>query len=590
MASSSHPTLDETMNTQPNVTCLPNEDANVNLFQRRKRTKTSIVWAEYKEVVLPNGEKKAECIHCKYKLRIHASGSTTHFGRHLQRSVKRAASRRQQHINFPLDDSSGGTSVLSALTGKFDMTVMRELIAQWVLMHEHPFTIVEEEGLNNMLKYGIPGWSRVSRNTCKNDCVKVYEIEKQKLNTLLKGVRRISLTTDLWNSNNQKLEYMVLTGHWIDDNWKLNKRVLNFVRLPTPKGGVQIADAIYKCLAEWEIEDKVQMISVDNASSNDVAIRVLKQNFTITRQLSCGGKMFHVRCCVHILNLMVQDGLSQIRRIINKIHESVVYINGSEGRMKVFAEIVQQLRLPCRKLILDCKKRWNSTYDMLEIAIKFKEVFPRYKERDEGYEHRPDKEDWVKVEKVCEILRVFSTMTNIISETNYPTSNVFLRQVCRIKILLDKKSESEDEFIRQMVRKMKEKCDKYWGQCNLLMAVAAILDPRYKIKVIEFSFPKMYSDIEAQANATTVRDTLYEVYGEYANDCQSSSVVRRGTIERVGLEVIPGGSMGGADDWEFDDFLNEVETIEPNKSQLDIYLSEPCYKCQGNSENFDALD
>ncbi|XP_031250241.1 zinc finger BED domain-containing protein RICESLEEPER 2-like [Pistacia vera] len=331
-------------------------------------------------------------------------------------------------------------------------------------------------------------------------------MEKQKLKTLLKGVRRISLTTDLWNSDNQKLEYIVLTGHWIDDNWKLNKRVLNFVHLPIPKGGVQIADAIYKCLAEWEIEDKVQTISVDNATSNDVAIRVLKQNFTITRQLSCGGKMFHVRCCAHILNLMVQDGLSQIRRIINKIRDNVVYINGSEGRLKVFAEIVQQLRLPCRKLIIDCKTRWNSTYDMLEIAIKFKEVFPRYKERDEGYEHCPNKEDWVKVEKVYEILRVFNTMTNIISGT--------------------------------------------------------ILDPRYKMRVIEFSFPKMYSDVEARANATTVRDTLYEVYGEYANDCQSSSVVLRGKIERVGLEVIPEGSMGGADDWEFDDFLDEANALK----------------------------
>ncbi|XP_031274167.1 uncharacterized protein LOC116132638 [Pistacia vera] len=180
MGSTSQPTLDETVNTQPSVTCPSNEDANDNLFQRRKRAKTSTVWAEYKEVVLPNGEKKAECIHCKYKLQIHASGSTTHLGRHLQRCVKRAASRRQQHINFPPADSSKGTSVLPALTDEFNMMVMRELVAQWVLMHEHPFTVVEEEGLNNMLKYEIPEWSRVSRNTCKNEhpffCLGLYNL------------------------------------------------------------------------------------------------------------------------------------------------------------------------------------------------------------------------------------------------------------------------------------------------------------------------------------------------------------------------------------------------------------------------------
>ena len=39
----------------------------------------------------------------------------------------------------------------------------------------------------------------------KKICEKVYEIEKKKLKDTLKSINKISLTTDLWKSTNQKL-------------------------------------------------------------------------------------------------------------------------------------------------------------------------------------------------------------------------------------------------------------------------------------------------------------------------------------------------------------------------------------------------
>ncbi|XP_031275889.1 zinc finger BED domain-containing protein RICESLEEPER 2-like [Pistacia vera] len=340
----------------------PENVENDNQLERKNIAKTSFVWSEFTEVVLPGGIRKGECIHCKTKLKITASGSTTQFNRHLKRCAKRTAHLRQQQINFPPSNSQGGSNVLPTLRGQFSMLKMREFIAHWVLMHEHPFSIMEEEGLNNMMKYGIPEWTPISSNTC-----------------------------------NQRMEYMVLTGHWIDDHWKFNRRVLNFIHFPSPRSSVAIADAIFKCLMDWGIEAKVHTISVDNASSNDVAVKVLKDNFQVIGKLICGGKMFHVRCCAHILNLVVQDGLYHIIHIIEDICYTVSYINSSESRLKVFAEIVQQRRLPFRKLILDCKTRWNSTYDMLTTAMQFRRVFPCLKERDLSFHYCPKEEDWDKV-------------------------------------------------------------------------------------------------------------------------------------------------------------------------------------------------
>ena len=94
-------------------------------------------------------------------------------------------------------------------------------------------------------------------------------------------------------------------------------------------------------------------------------------------------------------------------------------------------------------------------------ALQFKDVFPMYKERDAHYLYCPSEEDWEKCRKVCSILEVFYTTTHVFSGSEYPTSNLFLHEVYTIKEMLDKKAEDDDEFIRSMVARMKEKFDKY---------------------------------------------------------------------------------------------------------------------------------
>ena len=66
------------------------------------------------------------------------------------------------------------------------------------------------------------------------------------------------------------------------------------------------------------------------------------------------------------------------------------------------------------------------------------------------------------MEKFFEILEVFNSITKIISVSDYPTANLFLNEVYRVKVLLDKKVNDENKFIQAMVVEMKSKFDKYW--------------------------------------------------------------------------------------------------------------------------------
>jgi hypothetical protein len=101
----------------------------------------------------------------------------------------------------------------------------------------------------------------------------------------------------------------------------------------------------------------------------------------------------------------------------------------------------------------------------------------------------PSVDDWVKVENVCHILEVFNEVTKIVSGSNYPTYNLFLPEVWKLRDVLGKKSKDANVYVRTMAEKMYLKFEKYWGECNLLMAVGAVLDPRFKLKLVQFCFP-----------------------------------------------------------------------------------------------------
>ena len=127
-----------------------------------KKAKTSEVWIDFKEVLV-NGKKKAKCLHCSSLFSMTKSGTTSSYKRHLQICLKRKLNlkeaQQQAQLNFPPVDAPP-SSIRPLYTGKFDMEVMREAVAHWIMAHEHPFTILEKELFNIMMKHGMLEWQK----------------------------------------------------------------------------------------------------------------------------------------------------------------------------------------------------------------------------------------------------------------------------------------------------------------------------------------------------------------------------------------------------------------------------------------------
>ncbi|XP_061359312.1 zinc finger BED domain-containing protein DAYSLEEPER-like [Gastrolobium bilobum] len=222
----------------------------------KKRRKTPTVWNEFHEVTLPNGQRKAVCNYCKAKFATGGCGaSTSHLRRHSESCLRRKIDQsrlKQSTISF--QPTSSALNPFLTPGGKYSNLKMREIIATAIMVHKYPFSIVKDTVWMWAFKFANPDFEKVSRQTIKSDCMAIYQAEKKCLKAELMNVNRSSITTDMWRSNHQVAEYMVITGHYIDSEWKLQKRVLSFIKVPPPRRGVDVADAIFKCLESWVLD------------------------------------------------------------------------------------------------------------------------------------------------------------------------------------------------------------------------------------------------------------------------------------------------------------------------------------------------
>ena len=71
-------------------------------------------------------------------------------------------------------------------------------------------------------------------------------------------------------------------------------------------------------------------------------------------------------------------------------------------------------------------------------------------------------------------------------------------------------------MISRVAESMLSKFNSYWVNVNVVMVVVAILDPRYKMKLLEFYYPNIYdnnSDLEIEK----IKNLCYDLLDEYGD-------------------------------------------------------------------------
>lgn len=557
----------------------------------RKRKKKSLVWEHFTVEAAGGGCTRACCKLCKQTF-AYSSGSkvagTSHLKRHITLgSCPKIKSMERDHLEFSSGLKYEGGSgppkrrYRTTLNNMFDQEDSTEKLAKMIILHEYPLHMVEQAAVLVFAQGLQPRFRMPSFNEIEEEIFSVYQKEKQKLMRMFGTMPgRISLTICLWTTS-QTLGYVCLNGQFIDNDWKLHRRMLNFMMVSSPHSENALSEVIGVSLSEWNMKSKLFTITLDNnCSSHDIYSANLRDHLSNKNMLMLKGQLFVVRCYANILNVVAQDLIASIHGIIYNIRESVKFVKASPTREEKFAEIALQLEIPSTKsLSLDIAMEWDTTYHMLISALEYKQAFTVLETCDDHYNEAPSMEDWRKVEVVSTYLRLLYESAHAITSTSEPTANLFFQEAWKIELELTHNLTHEDPIISSFGKEMHEKFDKYWKDCSLVLAIAVVMDPRFKMKYIEFSFSKLYGE-EAPKYVKVVDDAIHELYEEYVSqplpstptyEEQSNMANGNGTGA-----YHQGSTLTSARNelLDFDIFISETAVNQNTKPEIEQYLEE----------------
>ena len=211
-----------------------------------------------------------------------------------------------------------------------------------------------------------------SADTLKRDIMKSFSTVREGVKKeVIRNNSMFSLTTDLWTSPNN-IAFMAVTIHYINEDWKIVSIILDFVAFSGAHEGLKISEAI-RCIAdEFGLKGRILSLCCDNATNNDVMIADLIEKGYLPNKES------HQRCFAHVLNLAAENALKEIKSPLEKLRKIIKTIRASPQRHEKFKEICTVARVKYRKPILDVVTRWNSSQNMLEIALLLKEAIKKY--------------------------------------------------------------------------------------------------------------------------------------------------------------------------------------------------------------------
>ncbi|KAL0785403.1 hypothetical protein Bca101_001649 [Brassica carinata] len=566
---------------------------------KKPQATRSVVWNDFTRT--KEDRDMCTCNHCHRKFGCATSKGTSNLNKHLLSCKPYKA--------WSASQAPGARNVTSdgkLTTVKVSEEIFRNASNELLVLAELPLSFIESVAWRHFCNR-VNLYTPHSRRTATRDIVKMYVSRKAALRNWFKSTKqRVSLTTDIWTAQSTGASYMVVTVHFVGANWQLRKLIIGFKYI-TDHRGQTIADVLLECLAEWGIQ-KVFTVTVDNATANTSALRRFQAEFSAlgNEALVMQGEFMHVRCAAHIINLIVKEGLAEICDNVLAIRNAVQYVRSSTPRLKSFELRVESGRMTRGSLPLDVKTRWNSTFLMLQRAIKFRLAFDKMEAEDRLYNDHfnetengtkrvgpPAIDDWNVVQRLVKFLHIFYNSTLVVSASSSVCSHNCYGEIVTIEKNLIRLSNSLDRDLKSKALDMKAKFEKYWDgvkKINKILIVASVFDPSKKMQFAKMCFEKLYGKdtTEAKALSQSVLDLMVDMFKEYSSRHMTEATVHPSqsteASSSTGQENVVAENLEGMemldDDTEYErmDFAYTelvAETgVQEATDELEMYLKE----------------
>ncbi|CAB5374274.1 unnamed protein product [Rhizophagus irregularis] len=392
----------------------------------------SYVWNHFTKDPDYKNNKKANCNYC-HKTYICSAGTTSGISKHLKKfHATKLLTEGNQKVNKSILD------MLNESKWSYDKDIMMKILIRWIVIHQHSFTIVEENYFINFVHSLHPSAKIPSADTIKNKIMTYYEEDKVKMKALLKDLPgKVSFTMDCWTSPLTK-SFLSITAHFINKEWNLQNIIIDFIQTQDSHTGSNIKDAFLLGISNMSLESKIMGITTDNASNNSTFMTSLSI-WAAENVVNFNKKEQHIRCFAHSINLSVKEALSCLDGEISLALEYIVF-HDKDLKKYTFSE-----------------------------------------------------EKWAIFEQIKNFLEIFKEVTVIMSGSHYPTLsltvplyNILIDHVEDV-IGNDKEDDNDEDDNEENEENNEEnngevKLLEYYNKTNDTYLISTILDPRLKLK------------------------------------------------------------------------------------------------------------
>lgn len=222
-------------------------------------------------------------------------------------------------------------------------------IAKWVATSCRPISIVEDEGLTEIIRVASKDFTyeAPSRATITARIDKLYEAERADVKDALDQTETVSLTGDYWTSVSND-NYLGVTAHYFTPQWELRSHALTVMKTDERHFADNIVDHFMTVAREWEIEEKVASLTTDSARNMVAAVRQLPFEHSVHRAVT-----------VSLQNSPFDSALAKCRKLVGHFKHSPA--NASELKQQQVAHNQKQ-----EALTQEVPTRWNSTLEMVK--------------------------------------------------------------------------------------------------------------------------------------------------------------------------------------------------------------------------------
>ncbi|KFM63234.1 Zinc finger BED domain-containing protein 4, partial [Stegodyphus mimosarum] len=479
-------------------------------FKKHQKGKRSIVWTYFTAL----DEKKAMCCICQKV--ISYCGTPTNLVYHLSRyhpiegdvvKSKQANNIKYQYLSNKLPKpcisekkrvrnhtiniipqvSIEKTASLTVIPKKPNIT---DKIIEMMLVDMLPVTVLEGSGFKRLINSLDPSYKMPSVKEFFIDHIpKKYYVEYKKVQNLLKEAEKVHTSIELWTGYNEQ-NFLTVSAHFVTSDFQYKHYSLNtfYVNDINPE---HLMTHIVTSISQWDLSMDVMCIVTDGS-----------ETMSKTSELT-GWR--GINCFAHILDDIIKTSLSsspellglmeKCRTVVNflrsnesakqqlleaQMHDKNVKMQHAQSQvMDINAAVDVKYPLKVKK---DNSNEWISSFYMLQRIATLKNVLTKILANFSSSIEILTKNDWTAIEETISLLKAFEVVILELCNEPYQFASKVIPVTLGLNSLINNCNTLTLPTIERVRKDILTALRKRLGQVehNLMLAMATILDPRFK--------------------------------------------------------------------------------------------------------------